>query len=543
MSRLREHLWLIGPLLLGVIAISAGCVLDPARWAHAAIMPELDSAERLGQLEAGARLLRTMLLLSGAGLIIAPVLLARLTHRLGPPTSRSAPTEGVHPRTLFIIELLIIALGASLRLLRISESLWYDEIVGLGFAVREPATIVSSLYDPANHVLHTLLTHLSIGMMNDVELSARLPALLASLLTISVMMRLARPFGTRAMIIAGVFTALLPVLVLEGVEARGYSMMIFFSGLSTALFIRADGRRDPLMWCLYAGACALGIWSHLMMVWVPIGHGVIVALRAVRRRSMATAWPALVALLLGAMLTLTLYAPALGDLLRSQQEAVFARRPATPGLFGAEGLHIMLQAGGVWDSRFGWPWVGLTVFGVIVSWSTPKRRRTLALLLAGLPVMLACTLAFDTWTYARFALFMMPGIVLAMTFGLDVLLAMVTARGKSSGARIASVVIGAMVVAGPIGLDWNRPAKQPLRTGVEFIVAHAGRERPNVVALGLAHRVLDVYAGPLDLRYCLRHGENLEAALTQRPPDWVILYYPASVDASRYALLRQRGYT
>jgi hypothetical protein len=545
MSRAREHLWLIGPTGIGVLAIIAGCMLDPMRWAQAAIMPEVDSAERLDQLADGARFLRTMLFLSAAGLILAPFIILRLTQRLGPPTSRPAPTPMPEFRTLIIIELLIIALGAFLRLLRIGESLWYDEIVGLSFAVREPAMIVSSLYDPANHILHTLLTHVSIGLMNDAELSARLPALFASLLTISVMMRIARPFGVRAMIIAGLFTATLPVLVLEGVEARGYSMMILFAALSTALFIRADGRRDPLLWLLYAGACALGIWSHLMMVWIPIGHALFIIIRAARRRSLVPAWPACIALVLGALLTLTLYAPALGDLVRSQHDAVFARSPATPGVFGAEGVHILLQAGGVWDVRLAWPWIALTIFGVIVSWTRPKRRRTLALLLLGLPVMLICTLAFDTWIYARFALFMMPGIVLAMTFGLEMLIDMINmiiARPHASRPLYASIVIGAIVIAGPIAVDWKRPAKQPLRNGVQFIVEHAQIDRPRVVALGLVHRVLDVYAAPIDLRYSLRHGQDLEHVLTRHTPDWAIIYYPAAVEPSRYDVLRVHGF-
>ena len=163
------------------------------------------------------------------------------------------------------------------RAARLGESLWYDEIAAWGsFGAQGPRPIVSSFTDPANHIAHTLATWCSVSLLERLigfEPALRLPALLFSLGAVAAMYALARQaFNGRAALIAAALMALLPVAVLEGAEARGYSMMIFFAAAASRAFLA--NLDQPRAWraLLYAALCAAGAWSHLLTAFVPIGH-------------------------------------------------------------------------------------------------------------------------------------------------------------------------------------------------------------------------------------------------------------------------------
>ena len=105
------------------------------------------------------------------------------------------------------------------------------------------------------------------------ELALRLPALLASVLLVPVAWALgANLIGRRGAVLAATLAAGLPVLVLEGAEARGYSMMILAAALATWAWLTAWAGRGPGRWCLYAFVCAAGAWAHPLTVFVPAGH-------------------------------------------------------------------------------------------------------------------------------------------------------------------------------------------------------------------------------------------------------------------------------
>ncbi len=59
--------------------------------------------------------------------------------------------------------------------------------------------------------------------------------------------------------------------------------------------------------------------------------------------------------------------------------------------------------------------------------------------------------------------------------------------------------------------------------------------------VGLAHRVLTLYAGDLEHHYSFLHGQELAEKLRQFSPEWVVLYYPRHVSRDRYELLEAHG--
>jgi hypothetical protein len=446
-----------------------------------------------------------------------------------------AEREGSSPRAA-ALPLLVIAVATLARATRLGESLWYDEIAAWRqFGVEGPWFIVTHYFDPANHVAHTVASWASVTMLEPLlgsELALRAPALLASLASVGVVLGLARlAGGARAGLIAAGLAAVLPVSVLEGVEARGYSMMILFAAGASWAWCAAWRRPGPATWIAYAALVTIGTWTHPMTVFVPLGHGAWLLATAVLRRD-GPLLAGAVALGLAAAFTLALYAPLLPQMLELRR-GLRAATADQPGLLGPEGWHALLQLGGAWSWWGALPGAALLVAGLVACRRRPDARHVVLVSAAGLPLLVAAVLVTGTWVYARFMLFVLPAAIVLMALGADRLLAKRRALGVIALAAVAAAAAADLAL---------RPPKQPLRDAAAWVAARSEPGAP-VVVIGLAHRVLDAYAGDLDLRYSLRHGADLAEQLDDAQPRSVIGYYPRHISAAARSALEERGFT
>ncbi len=536
-STIKRHGWLIAPLLLAVTCVVLGSLINVEQWAdwfaHPARTPVPDVTRQ------GAVLWRIMLVVAAAILIAIPLLLTRLEPN-GPSKRKASPTSG--STDLWLVTGLIV-LGLLVRATRLGESLWYDEIAAwLSFGIHGPGSIMGNLYDPANHVAHTLLSWFAVDLFEPAlgfELALRLPALLFSLGAIVGMYALARRTLTRrAAVIAGLLMAVLPVAVLEGVEARGYSMMICFSAWATWLLVATRTNDRAWLWCAYAGVCALGVWTHFVTAFVPIGHAVWFLWRATRHKERAWAVRGALALIFAAVLTITLYAPAIPDLLNARETYV-ASAGDEPGLLGPEGWHALLQLGGSWYAWAAWPGLIALLVGLTNSPQPPKNdsrpllREVGVIAMLGLPLLVVVVSLADSWMYARFALFSLPGAVLLMAGGIDCLW---------HKKRIAALLLLLVIVALSAADLAVRPAKQPLRDAAEYVIQQHN-DGDSILVIGLAHRVMDMYRGELDFSYSLFHGRDLSDDLARTKPTWIILMYPNHVSTEKKTMLNSQGFT
>lgn len=501
---------------------------------------------------------------------------------------RDKPRASASSHTLWILAGLVV-LGLLVRAPRLGESLWYDEIAAwMDYGRHGPGRIITNYYDPANHIAHTLASWISYsllaGQIGD-GLALRTPALLFSLASILAVWgmttcaikkgsgtffsvdhgekRCLTPFSSESApdraagqslkprvgpgILAALLMAVLPISVLEGSEARGYSMMICFSALMTWILLSALNKERWTKWLLYAAICPLGLWAHMMTVWVPVGHGAFLAwmfLRgghppaepgaegregAVAARGFAIRGMAAIGLAAG--ITLLLYWPVLDDILRIRSEFVSVEGDE-PGVFGIEGWHTLLLLGGAWYWWAAAP--GLTAFlvGLVTLLRFAKPRAAVGAALLGLPIMVIAVWAAGSWMYARFALFALPGVVMLTAIGIDRLWRWKQAAGV---ALLCLIIIGA---GADLGL---RPSRQPLREAAAYVQTN-GNPDDGLVIVGLRHQVMDVYAIDLDPAYSLRHGDDLVAQLEATQPRWLIVMYPRNVGKDQLDAIAARGF-
>lgn len=219
----------------------------------------------------------------------------------------------------------IIALGAALRLMYLNQPMRYDESVTYMYFVRLPWREALSTYTyPNNHLFHTLLVELSVGLFGPSPWALRLPALLAGILTMPATFVMARVLhGSRVALFATAVVASSGVLILYSTNARGYGIVVLAFLLLVVVAARLLGESTRGRWLAFVAIAALGLWTVPVMLY-PVG-AVTVWLGASlladgKRRELRQLGVALVAV---ATTTTALYAPVI----RREGLAAVTRNP------------------------------------------------------------------------------------------------------------------------------------------------------------------------------------------------------------------------
>lgn len=481
----------------------------------------------------GAQLFRLACVAAALAWLAIPRLLR------GASTSQQPDTPVAFSRRTLLLVCVVLLLGVTERVWRLSESFWFDEISALlDYAQYGPGAIVGTYFVPSNHVLHTLLCWCTISLAGGAsEPLLRLPALLAGLAAIPTIVLLVRECarwqGARtgtAMAIGCALATLSPIMVVESVEARGYSMMILFASLASWNYLRAWRTGATSAWICYSIVCALGVWAHLTFVVLPISHGAIALWFVVRSSSSPhdriAARRALLALVLAAITAFAVLSPLLPDLLRIRSEFQ-ALDGNEPSLFSREGLHVLLGLGASWTLWSAPLGLGLFLLGLKGAVSDRTRRFPLTVTLLALPLIVVGTSFAGSWMYARFALFAMPGVLLAMTLGLCDL------RTK----RLMTLVAVVLAVAWTTDIC-TLAAKQPIRDAVLFI-REQDRSLTTIASAGLADNVVAYYGvlAGFDIRNAGTGGSNLDTLA--REIGWLIVLYPESLTEQGRAALER----
>lgn len=245
----------------------------------------------------------------------------------------------------------LLVIGVIVRAIGLGGGLWFDEIVALVRGYREPLLLQFTVFQgDFHHTLYSVLARVSLIVFGDTAWAIRLPALLFGAATIPLTYALGREIASErdGWLAAGFLTVFYPHVWFSQ-NARGYTMLAFWSTLATLLLVRhlRGGGRRPA-WG-YAAVLALGVYTHLTMLFLAVGHAGVCLVEATRAR-----WerPRVIgtglSFVIGAALTLLLYGPML-----TQVIDFFANRPSqlvgvsTPLWALLEAIRVIQQGLGV----------------------------------------------------------------------------------------------------------------------------------------------------------------------------------------------------
>jgi len=223
------------------------------------------------QLLVGASLFRAGLVV--LGLIV--VLLARsaIFRQVKPQESQSEAGNGKYP----ILLLTILVISFFLRMYKINQGLWLDEIGMCVKYLRLPFGEMLTTYDSENqHFLYTLMAHICRLIFGETGLALRLPAVLFGVGSLAALYLLAKEVtNKKESILATALLAFSYYHVWFSQNARGYTGLLFWTLLTSRFLMRGLRTRSPREWLWYAISVSLGIFTQFTLMFVVMGHFLI----------------------------------------------------------------------------------------------------------------------------------------------------------------------------------------------------------------------------------------------------------------------------
>ncbi|MCB0795520.1 MAG: glycosyltransferase family 39 protein [Flavobacteriales bacterium] len=170
------------------------------------------------------------------------------------------------------IVLVVILIGAALRISQLWQPVIYDEAFTYVYFAARPFHVILSDYSyPNNHILHTLLVKLSTAVFGMGRVQLRLPALIAGILVMPLFYAFARAMFNRYIaLIALSFVAASGCLIEYSALGRGYSLTWLFMVLSWIIGRHFAKTNNTVTAALFALVNALGMWTVPTMIYIAV---------------------------------------------------------------------------------------------------------------------------------------------------------------------------------------------------------------------------------------------------------------------------------
>lgn len=422
---------------------------------------------------------------------------------------------------------LIVIVAALLRFAFLHQDMRYDEADAyLMYASRSLLLGLSDYPEPGNHLLVTLLVHVSVGLFGDAPWAVRLPTLIAGILLVPVVYIAVRGWLGRwpALLSAGL-SASSSYLVHYSVNARGYIFVVLAFCLGLVVCNRLAERPNRAAAMIFGVVSALGFHAMPTMLF-PFGASlvwlVVIALRRTddphsreRVRDIVLAGAAT------AVFALVLYGPVL---VVSGPAAVTTNKYVSvtswSDLTALLGLRLAILATELTRT----PAVAILLVLGLVAWLVRDLRRGAHALALPAALIAWCALLvvlLRTPPYGRVWTFAMPVFYALGAAGLVAIVSRFFAR------RPAALVVLALGLTAWLGLDTLRtrsPSLSPEGERFESAQDMAAYFQGN---LAPEERVLAVSPARAPLWYYMRHAGF--------PAD--VLSYDEGSSAFTYAVL------
>ena len=434
-----------------------------------------------------------------------------------------------------LVVLACVAVALVARTIGLNDGLWVDEVYSLVRSFRSSVgTILTDYWGDNHHPLYALLAHASIAAFGEAPWTIRLPAMLFGAASVPLLLLLGRQVASRReALLAALLLAVSYHHVWFSQNARGYSAIAFFTLATLWALLRGveSGRIGFLV--LYGLLAGLGAYTHLTMIFVVVGHAAAAAVWLVTTSGTddrgAAARRLMLAFVLGAAVTLLLYAPMLGDVID-----FFLNRPSqlrgvsTPAWAAVEGVRILLVGLGAGGAALA---ALMLVAGAVVGMSgfvSLWRSQRLFALAVALPIVVTIGGAAATrgTMYPRFFFFVIGPAILIAVRGTFVTAGWLAARVRRPGvaSTLATAGVSGAIVLSALSLRANyRFPKQDFEGAMRYVLAER-REGDGVVTAGIP-------ANPLNTLYRqpwpdLTTRASLDSARAVSSRTWVIWSFP-----------------
>jgi hypothetical protein len=432
-----------------------------------------------------------------------------------------------------VILIAILLTATLLRLYRLNQGLWIDEIDTLVSYARAPfGEIVTSYKTQNQHFLYTLFAHTFFVLFGESAWTLRLPAVLFGVASIWALYLFAREVtDLREALLSAALLAFSYHHVWFSQNARGYSGLLFWTLLASWLFVKGLERQLPRIWLYYAAAVVLGIYTHMNMLFVVVSHFAIYvwALLLRHKQPWRHRWaPLLNGFCLAGLLTFLLHAfplpQILGPALADRSLVATWKNPLWTLQELVRGFHV----------GFGKGILALLAFGVFSAGFLSYLRSqpvVIALLLIPVTFGASVTFALSHPLWPRFFFFAVGfGILLAVrgTTVVGNVIGHLLHWEDSRKTRLGMLITLVMIVVSAASLTFAYRPKQDFVGALDF-VDQAKKPADVIVAVGAAALAYKSYYAP-EWGTANSLGQ-LETLRSKSDCTWVLYTLPLHMEA------------
>lgn len=450
----------------------------------------------------------------------------------------------INTKSDFIILSIISIFALLSRLPYINRGLVRDEMDTVFYAVETNSVLqtLSSSVSFNNHIGYSISARLTEVLLGHSEWAFRLPALVLGIASIPAFYYFSRLFFDRVFSLLGtVLFTVSPINLLWGTTGRGYSGMIFFTLVSSFLYLRLIKgpvkRRDTI---LYIIASTLSIYFHLYSIFIVSIQFIYLLYLRLRNLnsenskffvSIQSFKNLLTALVCIAFLSLILYIPAIPNLFH---DIIVRGKSSFDPLFP---WYVIKELSGSQGSLFTVLILVFSIYGIITFGRTHVGESLYFCLLLGFPLIIMWILRpFDL--YPRFFAYWLPYLLLFFIAGLSSVW-----RSSIGDTQKVSQVFRSLLVLFPITavilywmVNWNawipqegfRDASQAIVLGSDSSVAFC--------ALGGDPDVFQYY---FDQPIYIPQSLTDFLDLSKRYSEVRCVYYPASWQLPEHTQIAQ----
>jgi mannosyltransferase len=518
-------------LIVAAICAALGALLPVTA---TAVMLSPDAIRRPSVIT-GIWLFKALLVLHAILFAVVPRL---IQHAPKAAAARAEPARrGSAADRAILIALLILA--AALRLYKLDQGLWHDEMLTLVKYARLPFLQIISTFDSQNqHMLYSVLSKLSFVAFGETVWSLRLPAALLGVASVAAMYFFALEVASRREAI--VSAALLSVSyhhVWFSQNARGYTGLLLWTLLATMFWARMlSGREQGFrIAALYGLTVALGVFTHITGAIVAVAHLLIWAgtLAFDRKRDRIPIATPLAGLTLATTFSLQLYALSLPQVV----SVLTHPAPAGPEIVWKSPLWLAIETmNGLADGIPG-GWVSILIGGAIatagiISFARQDLRLTAAMLLPG-GLLISGLIATSHNLWPRFLFFVAGFAVLLLIRGVVASAQMLSAR-RGQALAVAPLVLLILLSAAQVPRAWH--PKQDYDSARAYIESHRD-PRDAVVTLDMSDYGFNVYGHAHYLS--AKQPEELIQIERSHRRTWVVYTFPIRLAAQQPELWRR----
>jgi hypothetical protein len=453
-------------VIAGALLVLGGIFIPGEAWIR--LFRPIPESPLREQLLLGTVLFRATLGLIGVALMLAP----RLPFW---KQRRSAPKDGPEPQSgLAVICILgLMACALVLRLYKLDIGLWYDEVLTyVGYARMPFGEILTTYKNENQHFVFTILAHACFVLFGEGAWALRLPAALFGVASIGALYLFARQVGStrQALFAAALFTFSYHHIWFSQ-NARGYSGLLFWVLLSSYFLMRGLREGRPTLWMGFAVTVALGIYTHITMIFVIGGQLAVYGwqLWTRRREEWPDRWAGLVlGFCAGGLFTLFLHALVLPQIRGGMEHTVSVVQAWKNPLWTALEIFRGLRIG------FAGAAVAIVALGVVAAgiWSFVRRQPEVVLLLFVPPAIgAAYVISVGHHLWPRFFYFAFGFAALVAIRGAMTIEQALLSRLRGGRSGELGILCAGMVVVSALSVPSAFGPKQDYEGAMAFVQA------------------------------------------------------------------------